>query len=670
MQALGRAVVGAVNQSRNSKIKMLFEEWRALYGQVADLSNEQLKLIQNSLNFTSSAKAEDRVPTALFVVHTYNSLIIKLLAAEVISAHGLTLYKGFAERTATLDDNGLLDTISKDIELGGLFARAGIEGFVEEAIFSWYLDACNIAKHRPTIAAAIREVLVKLALYRTDSLTNARSNDVLKTFYQNLVPETLRKSLGEFYTPDWLVSVAMDKAEPCNWLKRRVLDPTCGSASFLLEAIRRKRTAANAKKWSAQRTVQHLTGSVWGFDLNPLAVQTSRVNFLIAIADLLKAEPGQQIELPILLADAIYSPAKNPKAKDEVVEYRIGSSVADLAITLPAELAFHRHRLDQVFESMGMSVEGNLESQAAMAELVRAAHLSSKEAIAWAEPLQQTYQRVLTLHRKNWNGIWFRIVRNFFWSATAGVFDLIVGNPPWVRWSKLPNLYRERVKPTCLQYNIFSSTPHHGGNELDISAMITYTVADKWLKSGGTLVFLLTQTLFQSPSSEGFRRFSISKKVRLLPQSVDDLKALKPFPDAANKTAIGVFSKGKGNPNYPVNYTVWSAREGFSSSIPLVDTNRMKPRRRNEFLDRLFGGKVSGGLRQDLNPTPTSLTVFTFLCTGFPKVAHGVTSGFGVTGALTFGMNLRFQFRTYVRTNGPGTNGFGRPRFSFSFAAL
>ena len=569
MHALGDAVTEAVIQKKNSKIKMLFEEWRALYGQVADLSNEQLKEIQKSLDFTSKAKVEDRIPTALFVLHTYNSLIIKLLAAEIVSAHGLTSYKGFAERTATLDDDSLIETMANDIELGGLFARAGIKGFVEEAIFSWYIDACAITKHRPTIATAIREALVKLALYRTDSLSSAQSNDVLKAFYQNLVPEMLRKSLGEFYTPDWLVSLSMDKVEPCDWLKQRVLDPTCGSASFLLEAIRRKRSAAASKKWTGQRLVKHLTESVWGFDLNPLAVQTSRVNFLIAIADLLKAEPGQQIELPILLADAIYSPARNPKASNEIVEYRIGSSMADLAITLPAELAFDRHHLDQVFESMGNSVERNLEPADAMLELVRSAHLTKKQGEAWAEPLRETYQRVLTLHRKNWNGIWFRIVRNFFWSATAGAFDFVVGNPPWVRWSKLPPLYRDRVKPTCEQYNIFSSTPYHGGNELDISAMITYTVADKWLKSGGKLVFLLTQTLFQSPSSQGFRQFAISEKFNLLPKSIDDLKALKPFPDAANKTAIGVFSKGVGKPVYPVEYWVWSARPGFTRNIPL-----------------------------------------------------------------------------------------------------
>ena len=581
MQALGSAVSEAINQAENSKIKMLFEEWRALYGQVADLSVEQIRTIQNTLNFTTTTNPLDRIPAGLFVVHTYNSLIIKFLAAEVVSAHKLTSYKGFAERTATLDDNSLLQIISKEIELAGLFARAGIKGFVEEAIFSWYLDACQLENHRSIIAQALREVLIKLALYRTDNLTEARSRDVLKTFYQNLVPETLRKSLGEFYTPDWLVSVCIDKAEPGAWLTRRVLDPTCGSGSFLLEVIRRKRIAAESSGWSAQQSVSHLTESVWGFDLNPLAVQTARVNFLIAIADLLKKEPGQQLELPILLADAIYSPARNPKGKDEIVEYRIGSSIADLAITLPAELAFDRNRLDMIFESMGISVDTDLESGTAMDALVQAAHLSPAEAVAWKQPLCATYQGVLALHRKNWNGIWFRIVRNFFWSITAGLFDCVVGNPPWVRWSKLPELYRERVKPTCLQYNIFSSTPHHGGNELDISAIITYTVADKWLKPGGSLIFLVTQTLFQSPSSEGFRRFTISQKMRIVPQSVDDLKALKPFPDAANKTAISVFRKEEANPHYPIPYTVWSAAPGHTRNIsPIASKEEVMARTR------------------------------------------------------------------------------------------
>lgn len=107
------------------------------------------------------------------------------------------------------------------------------------------------------------------------------------------------------------------------------------------------------------------------------------------------------------------------------------------------------------------------------------------------------------------------------------------------------------MAPTCRKYDIFSRTPYYGGNELDISGLITYTVSDKWLRSGGQLIFLLTQTHFQSASSEGFRRFRIDENNFLFPESVEDLKALKPFPDAANKTVIFVAKKGGSTAVFP-----------------------------------------------------------------------------------------------------------------------
>jgi hypothetical protein len=486
---------------------------------------------------------------------------------------GQTAYCGFAEAATSLDDDRLRQRLASEIEHGEFFSRAGIHGFAEEAIFSWYLDAAQDAHHGVAIYQALREVLVGLALYRTDNLTIARSRDVLKHFYQDLVPDALRKSLGEFYTPDWLVEVTLDKAGVTDWLAHRYLDPTCGSASFLLAVIRRIREAATAAGWSTLQTLKYVTENVWGFDLNPLAVQAARVNILIAVSDLLAAHPGTPLELPILLADAVYSPARNPEDGEDVVEYTIGSNIANLTVTVPAPLAFNRRRLDAVFSTMGEMVEDDAEYGVVQQKLVARHQLSTEEAILWRKPLSKTYGHVLDLHKRKWNGIWFRIVRNFFWSATAGEFDVVVGNPPWVRWSKLPELYRERVKPTCERYDIFSKTPHHGGNELDIAAMISYTVSDKWLKENGRLVFLVTQTLFQSPSSEGFRRFRINNEFRLVPKSVDDLKALKPFPDAANKTAIFVAEKSRDRaPVYPLPYYVWTAAEGAVRAIPAAST--------------------------------------------------------------------------------------------------
>jgi len=553
----------------NNKIKLLFEEWRTLFGQVADLSKAQAAEIRKHIPFSPNLPANDTVAAALFAIHSYNALVMKLLAAEIVAQYGLTAFPDFCEHLLARGDEELLQLLDSEVEQGAFFEAARIKGFVEEAVFSWYTDASISAKDRSILCAAIRPLLTQLALYRMDDLTAARSRDVLKSFYQALVPETLRKALGEFYTPDWLVQIACDRAAVGDWSNVRVLDPTCGSGSFLLEVIRRKRELAKASQRSDADTLKAILHEVWGFDLNPLAVQAARVNFLIAIADLV-ASAGAEVELPVLLADAVYSPAEAPTKGQEFLEYGIGSAQADLNIVLPAALALDRARLDAVFAIMADAVQDEREYPVVEKRLVAAGLIVPEEAKHWRKALASTYGQVLELHRKAWNGIWFRVVRNFFWSAVAGRFDVIVGNPPWVRWSNLPELYRERIKPTCERYTIFSETPYHGGNELDISGMITYTVGDKWLKPGGALVFVITQTHFQSPSSQGFRSFRIDEKNNLIPETVDDLKRLKPFAKVANSTAIMRLRKvgHKQLPQYPVSYTVWEKGPGQTGLIP------------------------------------------------------------------------------------------------------
>jgi|GEM_PF-398244 len=585
MQMLSNTLAHALERTESRKIEMLFEEWATLYGQVADLSLQQRKDINSSLGFEFFGTKYINLTAKLFVAHTFHSFLIKLIAAEIAAAHGLASSTSLIhELLAIKDEKVFLNALRNDIENGGFFNSVGLHGFVEETIFSWYLDAAESKDIRAYLCAEIRTLLAQLSVYRFDSIkTTHRSRDTLRDFYQDLVPEELRKSLGEFYTPDWLVEHAIKKLDYHSeqWLTARLLDPTCGSGSFLLEAIEQKRNAARTAEWDAERTINMLVGTVWGFDLNPLAVQSSRVNFLIAIADLLQQCKGKDIEIPILLADAIYSPAPPPDGNQDVMEYSIGSSQANLQIVLPAELARDRFLLDQVFQIMGSAIENDCECHSAMTMLENSHILDKKQITAWKPQLQQTYEQVFALHRRNWNGIWFKIVRNFFWSATAGKFDAIVGNPPWVRWSNLPNTYRERAKPTCEKYEIFSDTKFHGGNELDISAIITYTTADKWLVANGKLVFLITQTVFQSPSSQGFRRFRINNNDRLIPLSVDDMKELKPFPDAANKTALALFTKNAhSTASYPLSYHIWLGK-------PKTDKIGNKRKNRNGKVTRL-----------------------------------------------------------------------------------
>jgi len=309
-------------------------------------------------------------------------LVIKLLAAEIIAAHDLASGKDFAQNLAAIESNtDLIQKISELIEKSTFFESNGIKGFVEEAIFSWYLDSHD--KYFDSIINCIRNLLIKLSFYRTDKLDHTR--DVLKDFYQNLVPDTLRKSLGEFYTPDWLVVFSLDKLGKIDYFSNRFLDPTCGSGSFLLDVIRRKKADAKKNNIDNKITLQNIISTVWGFDLNPLAVQLARTNFLMAISDLLHENHGIQIEIPILLADAVYSPAQMPCALDEIVEYKIGSRTADLKILLPSGLALNRILLDKIFNLMEEYVSNDLEYKECENNFINNDILSKEDILKWRQ---------------------------------------------------------------------------------------------------------------------------------------------------------------------------------------------------------------------------------------------------------------------------------------------
>ncbi len=96
--------------------------------------------INKEIGFTWNGHAKQGMSGRLFVIHTYNSLLIKLLAAEIVSAHGLTSMQQPAQAMSALQDDATLSEYHHKITTSwDAFVQAGIKGFVEEAIFSWYL---------------------------------------------------------------------------------------------------------------------------------------------------------------------------------------------------------------------------------------------------------------------------------------------------------------------------------------------------------------------------------------------------------------------------------------------------------------------------------------------------------------------------------------------------
>ena len=100
--------------------------------------------------------------------------------------------------------------------------------------------------------------------------------------YESVITAPTRKRLGEYYTPDWLaeriVTTVIERP-----LETRVLDPACGSGTFLFHAARRYLAAAEDAGRSLESALSGLTLHVLGMDLHPVAVTLARVTYLLAI---------------------------------------------------------------------------------------------------------------------------------------------------------------------------------------------------------------------------------------------------------------------------------------------------------------------------------------------------------------------------------------------------
>ena len=152
------------------------------------------------------------------------------------------------------------------------------------------------------------------------------------------------------------------------------------------------------------------------------------------------------------------------------------------------------------------------------------------------------------IEEKNWNGMWLRIIMNFFITASIEKVNLIVGNPPWVDWKNLPSKYRERIKELCIEKHLFSGDGRTGGINLNICALISNVVATKWLSDDGVMNFLMPKSLIHQQSYDGYRKFYLKENKRLyLKRIVDWTEAGHPFKPVQEKFLSYIFSLKKSN---------------------------------------------------------------------------------------------------------------------------
>jgi len=145
---------------------------------------------------------------------------------------------------------------------------------------NWWKTALLREDAKPLVEGVLRDIVGRATLVDW-SLDTAE--DVFRTLYEFLVEPPVRRQLGEYYTPIWLVEMMLSEFDLPG---KVVLDPFCGSGTFLIKAFHEKvKRGEDPEKALAE---------VVGFDINPLAIAVARAEMVLAY----KRTSGKEPENP------------------------------------------------------------------------------------------------------------------------------------------------------------------------------------------------------------------------------------------------------------------------------------------------------------------------------------------------------------------------------------
>jgi len=595
-------------------VRARYTEWRKLFREAVSFEEKEARTRFGELQkvYGLPGRADSFDPAAFFfALSTYYGLLVKMIAAEQLVNYCCSTVTTTLEALSGYDPDTVRRHLHDMEREGGSFAQFHIRNFLEGELFDWYVEPSIWDE---PLGRAVRAIIGKLAEYEiaTFDLRPEETRDLLKDLYHRLFPQKLRHALGEYYTPDWLAEFTLEELSELSGYdgnpNLRLLDPACGSGTFVVEAIKLARQYAAERQLDPDAARALITRNIVGFDLNPLAVLTARANYLIALGDLVRGKQGllalnEPITIPVYLTDSIMIPAAPKKLGLEqqgdvyqvdleaLKELRPKAPPQDQLLIIPAPVV-DGGKLAQLTSLIREGLGRNWKSDRFRQEADRQLNLTGlyqkalglspddptpDSAIGQGQTLlAKLYDDMRELEEAELDGLWGRFLLNRFAPVldvkANGRFDLIIGNPPWINWESLPDDYRDSQQRLWKDYGLFrlagsgakGTSVRHGAGKKDLSMLMTYVAVDKLLKDGGHLAFVITQTVFKTEAGEGFRRFVIPDTVTFFPpQRVHDLSSFQPFEGATNRTAVFVVKKDPAakRVDYPVDYFLWRKTE-------------------------------------------------------------------------------------------------------------
>ena len=402
----------------------------------------------------------------LFFQHTYLTVVAKTMATRAL---GIPLPQ------------------PADLLSGKAFRDASITGAVESDFFDWILDA-------PAGDALVSRIAAQASRFRLQDV----QQDVLKELYESLIDPAQRHQLGEYYTPDWLADL-MVREVVTDPLEQRVLDPSCGSGTFLFHAVRHFLAAADEKGYDNAAALAECTRKVLGVDIHPVAALIARVTYLLALGSERLIGDRGSLAIPVYLGDSLqWNTEGFITGRDVVVRVPDGPR-----LHFPAAIVADVARFDEIVQRMLDYSERGAPASDLQSWLQR-----EDVGDEWGRGrLADTYQHLCDLRAAGRDHIWGYVVRNQarpVWLSSKGQrADVIIGNPPWLAYRYMSRAMQRRFREESRRRNLWA-----GGNvatHQDLSAYFYACCAELYAKPGGTLAFVLPYATLHRKQYEGFR---------------------------------------------------------------------------------------------------------------------------------------------------------------------
>ena len=444
---------------------------KSLYDQHADSSTIRVKrqLWENLLTAAlgeiarSSAQLDE-----LFVRHTYLSAVIGM----VVQAS----FGGDIQRLAENDPADLL--LGRDFR-----SKTGLQGVVESDFFAWPTEVGGLP--------LLRTLARRIARFKWQEAPN----DVASILYETVIPPDERRQLGEYYTPDWLARAIVREVvtEP---LDQYVLDPACGSGTFVAEAVTHFIEAANATALDSKEVLEWLRFSVAGIDVHPVAVHLARAAWVLAaqpaIKDAVEGGFAADITVPVYLGDALQL---RFRTGDMFAEHNVTVQVEDeenTELVFPISLVERAETFDALMGDIALAIEKEEDPIFALDDH----HITDANE---RKTLENTIAAMERLHSEGRNHIWAYYTRNLVRpvALAKSKVDVIVGNPPWLIYRNTASTLRDELERQSRDlYNIWTGGKYAAVQ--DIAGLFYARCIDLYLKDDGHIGMVMPHSALQT----------------------------------------------------------------------------------------------------------------------------------------------------------------------------